>query len=95
MFVDRLGRPINVGDTVVTKPYGNPGFYLTTKVLKLNRTRITVESDHSSYKKQYSADRNYKWIRTVHTQLYRYPSEMFVVTEQLAYNKATYPELLL
>ena len=95
MFVDRLGRPINVGDTVVTKPYGNPGFYLTTKVLKLNRTRVTVESKHTVWRKHYTTDTTYDWKRTVHTQLYRYPSEMFVVNEQLAYNKATYPELLL
>jgi len=95
MFVDRLGRPINVGDTVVTKPYGSPGFYLTTKVLKLNRTRVTVESNHTVWRKQHNPEGSWEWKRTVQTQLYRYPSDMFVVTEQLAYNKATYPELLL
>jgi hypothetical protein len=95
MLVDRLGRPIQVGDTVVTKPYGSSGFYLTTKVLKVNRTRIVVESNHKVWKKHYKTDTSYDWKHTAQTQLTRYPREIIVVTEQLAYNKSTYPELLL
>jgi hypothetical protein len=95
MLVDRLGRPIQVGDTVVTKPYGSSGFYLTTKVLKVNRTRIVVESNHKVWKKHYKTAISYDWKHTAQTRLYRYPREIIVVTEQLAYNKATYPELLL
>jgi hypothetical protein len=95
MLVDRLGRPIQVGDTVVTKPYGSSGFYLTTKVLKVNRTRIVVESNHKVWKKHYKTDSNYEWRHLKQTTLSRYPREMIIVTEQLAHNKSTYPELLL
>ena len=95
MLVDRLGRPIQVGDTVVTKPYGSSGFYLTTKVLKINRSRVVVESNHKVWRKNYKTDNNYEWNRITQTQLYRYPREIIVVTEQLAYNKSTYPELFL
>jgi hypothetical protein len=95
MLVDRLGRPINVGDTVVTKPFGSPGFYLTTKVLKVNRSRVIVASYHRIWKRKYNPDGSWDWDITEQTTLTRYPREMIVVTEQLAYNKSTYPELLL
>ena len=95
MLVDRLGRPIQVGDTVVTKPYGSSGFYLTTKVLKVNRTRIVVESNHKIWKKLHRPNGSWDWIIFKKDTLARYPREMIVVTEQLAHNKSTYPELLL
>ena len=95
MLVDRLGRPIQVGDTVVTKSYGSPGFYLTTKVLKVNRSRVVVESSHRIWRKLHKPDGSWEWNHITQTQLTRYPWEMIVVTEQLAYNKTTYPELLL
>jgi hypothetical protein len=95
MLVDRLGRPIQVGDTVVTKSYGSPGFYLTTKVLKLNRTRVVVESNHKVWRKLHKPNGSWDWNHITQTQLYRYPWEMIAVTEQLAYNKSAYPELLL
>jgi hypothetical protein len=95
MLVDLLGRPINVGDTVITKPYGSPGFYLTTKVLKLNRSRVVVTSNHRIWRKLHKPNGSWDWNITEQTTLSRYPREMIVVTEQLAYNKSTYPELLL
>jgi hypothetical protein len=95
MLVDRLGKPIQVGDTVVTKPYGSPGFYLTTKVLKVNRSRVVVASNHRIWRKLYKPNGSWEWYVIEQTTLSRYPSDMIVVTEQLAYNKSTYPELLL
>ena len=95
MLVDRLGRPIQVGDTVVTKPYGSPGFYLTTKVLKINRSRVVVASNHRIWRKLHKHDGSWGCNITEQTTLTRYPSDLIVVTEQLAYNKSTYPELLL
>ena len=95
MLVDRLGRPIQVGDTVVTKPYGSSGFYLTTKVLKINRSRVVVESNHKVWKKLHRPNGSWDWLILKKDALTRYPREMIVVTEQLAHNKCTYPELLL
>jgi hypothetical protein len=95
MLLDRLGRPIQVGDTVVTKPFGSPGFYLTTKVLKINRSRVVVASNHRIWRKLHKPNGSWDWLITKKDTLTRYPREMIVVTEQLTYNKSTYPELLL
>ena len=95
MLLDRLRRPIKVGDTVVTKPYGSPGFYLVTTVLKVNRKSIIVASNHRTYSGNYSYNGKWESKTTEHTSLKRSPNDVIVITEQLAYNKENFPEAYL
>ena len=88
MLLDRLKRPIAIGDTVLTKSYGGCSMNTQFVVVKLYKDTIGVElpQRHVDYRTKYTKVSNAKIIS-------RYPSECVVINEQLAYNVATWPEL--
>ena len=87
MHLNMLKRPIAVGDTVLTKGYGQCAIREQLVVVKLYKEHIGVEL----------SERALAW-RTRNTKmanakiLKRYPFECIVINEQLAYNTATWPE---
>lgn len=87
MHLDRLKRPIAIGDTVLTKPYGSCSMNTQFTVVKLYKEHIGVE-----LQQQY-AEWHAKYTKVSNTKiLKRYPFECVVINEQLAYNQATWPE---
>ena len=87
MHLDRLKRPIAIGDTVLTKPYGGCSMNTQFTVVKLYKDQVGVElpQRHIDYRTKYTKVSNVKILK-------RYPSECVVINEQLAYNTATWPE---
>ena len=88
MLLDRLKRPIAIGDTVLTKSYGGCSMNTQFVVVKLYKDTIGVElpQRHVDYRTKYTKVSNAKIIR-------RDPYDCVVINEQLAYNVATWPEL--
>lgn len=87
MHLDMLKRPIAVGDTILTKGYGQCAIREQFTVVKLYKEHVGVEL----------SDKALAWrIRNTKVPntriLKRLPYECIVVNEQLAYNKATWPE---
>ena len=87
MLLDRLKRPIAIGDTVLTKPYGGCSMNTQFTVVKLYKEQIGVElpQQHAEWRTKYTKVSNAKILK-------RYPSECIVINEQLAHNHATWPE---
>ena len=84
---DLLNRNINVGDTVLTKSYYSPTTDFLTTVLKVNKKSVRVQAPANA------ARYSYKERQTVPREtLSRKSNEVIVVNEQLAYNKANFPE---
>ena len=87
MHLDMLKRPIAVGDTILTKGYGQCAIREQFTVVKLYKEHVGVEL----------SDKALAW-RTRNTKvpnartLKRFPYECIVVNEQLAYNQSTWPE---
>ena len=87
MHLDMLKRPIAVGDTILTKGYGQCAIREQFTVVKLYKEHVGVEL----------SDKALAW-RTRNTKmanakiLKRLPSECLVINEQLAHNTATWPE---
>ena len=79
-MVDKLNRKIAVGDDVYTKGYYSCDLNLLTQVEKINPTKIVMTATSRNYRTK------------VIKNITRYPSECIVVTEQLAYNRQTWPE---
>ena len=95
MLTDRLKRPIKVGDTVITQYYSSPTFGIITKVVKVNKSKVVIELPHKIYCRRYTADGKWEYTTREVPTLARYPSQMIVVNEQLAYNQANFPEVYL
>ena len=87
MLLDRLKRPIAVGDTVLTKPYGGCNMNTQFVVVKLYKDHVGVELPlpHAEWRAKYTKVPNAKILK-------RFPSECVVINEQLAHNQATWPE---
>ena len=87
MHLDRLKRPIAIGDTVLTKPYGGCNMNTQFTVVKLYKEYIGVElpTRHADYRSKFTKASNAKILK-------RYPYECVVINEQLAHNQATWPE---
>lgn len=87
MLLDLLKRPIKVGDTILTKGYGQCAIREQFTVVKLYKEHVGVElSDKAlAWRTRYTKVSNAKILR-------RLPYECIVVNEQLAYNQATWPE---
>ena len=87
MHLDMLKRPIAIGDTILTKGYGQCAINEQFTVVKLYKEHVGVEL----------SGRDLVW-RTRNTKnsnakiLKRFPFECIVVNEQLAHNQATWPE---
>ncbi len=79
-MVNKLNRKIAISDTVFAKGYYSCDFNLLTQVKKINPTKIVMTATSRNYRT--------KAIKNIT----HYPSECIVVTEQLAYNRQTWPE---
>ena len=90
MLLDILKRPINVGDIVITKNYASPVMDYVTTVIKVNRTTISIAAT-KRYWRYDATTQKHEWV-TEPSFIRRKPYECAVVTEQLEYNRATYPE---
>ena len=87
MLLDLLKRPIKVGDTILTKGYGQCAIREQFTVVKLYKDHVGVELSERALVWR---SRNTK-IPNVRI-LKRLPYECIVVNEQLAHNQATWPE---
>ena len=94
MIIDILGRPAKVGDTVLTKGYGTATLDYITVIDKITKTGIKCKVDISSYKFDLTFK---KWIKAISKKNYkvmlRKPDSFIIINEQLAHNKAVWPEL--
>ena len=88
-LLDALGHPIRVGDTVLTSQYCSPTFDITTKVVKVNKTTITVEIE------KYVYDDSIKRTIRVMGPIKRFAYQMVVVDKQLEHNQKEFPEHML
>ena len=87
MHLDMLKRPIAVGDTILTKGYGQCAIREQFVVVKLYKEHIGVELSERDLARR---NRNTKVPNA--KILKRYPFECIVINEQLAYNAATWLE---
>ena len=87
MLLDLLRRPIAVGDTVLTKPYGGCNMNTQFVVVKLYKDRVGVELSlrHAEWRTKFTKVPNAKILK-------RLPYECVVINEQLAHNQSTWPE---
>ena len=87
MHLDMLKRPIAVGDTILTKGYGQCAIREQFTVVKLYKKHVGVELSERdlAWRTRYTKVPNAKILR-------RFPCECVVVNEQLAHNRATWPE---
>ena len=94
MIIDILGRPAKVGDTVLTKGYGTATLDCITVIDKITKTGIKCKVDVSSYEFDKVLK---KWIKVISTKNYkimlRKSDSFIIINEQLAHNKAVWPEL--
>ena len=94
MITDILGRPAKIGDTVLTKGYGTTGLDCVTHIDKITKSGIKCKVN-ISYPK-YDTTLN-KWIKVISKENYktmlRNPNSFIIINEQLAHNKAVWPEL--
>ena len=87
MHLDMLKRPIAVGDTILTKGYGQCAIREQFTVVKLYKEHVGVElSEHAlAWRNRNTKVPNARILK-------RFPFECIVVNEQLAHNRATWPE---
>ena len=94
MITDILGRPAKIGDTIVTKGYGTATLDHITVIDKITKSGIkckvaTLCSKYDTTLK--------KWIKVISKKNYktmlRKPDSFIIINEQLAHNKAVWPEL--
>ena len=94
MIVDILGRPAKIGDTILTKGYSTTALDCITVIDKITKTGIKCKVGISSSK--YDPASN-KWIKVISMKNYkimlRKPDSFIIINEQLAHNKAVWPEL--
>ena len=94
MIIDILGRPAKVGDTVLTKGHGTATLDYITVIDKITKTGIKCKVG-VSYSK-YDTTLN-TWIKVISKENYktmlRKPDSFIIINEQLAHNKAVWPEL--
>ena len=87
MPLDKLKRPISVGDTVLTQGYGTTNMRAICPVLKVLKDHVIVElPQRDTQRRSY----NYKGP---HPELMKRSAyECIVINEQLTHNRATWPE---
>ncbi len=94
MITDILGRPAKIGDTIITKGYGTATLDHITVIDKITKSGIKCKVD-ILYSK-YDTTLN-KWIKVIGKENYktmlRKPDSFIIINEQLAHNKAVWPEL--
>ena len=91
MITDILGRPAKIGDTIITKGYGTATLNHITVIDKITKSGIKCKVG-ISYSK-YDTTLN-KWIIVENYKtMLRIPDSFIIINEQLAHNKAVWPEL--
>ena len=94
MITDILGRPAKIGDTILTKGYCTATLDCITVIDKITKTGIKCKVGISSYKYDPTLK---KWIKVINTKnhkiMLRKPDSFIIINEQLAHNKAVWPEL--
>ena len=82
-----LKRPIAVGDTILTKGYGQCAIREQFTVVKLYKKHVGVELSERAlaWRNRYTKVPNAKILK-------RFPNECVVINEQLAHNQAAWPE---
>ena len=87
-LLDMLQRPINVGDQVLVKGYNSTDYILVTVQ---STAKVNIYVTVSAY--DFTRDSAGHWTRNKkQRRLARHPSQVIVVNEQLAHNRAHWPE---
>ena len=89
MLLDKLGHPINVGDTVLAKGYNSADYELFT-IVQVAKVRVYIEQ-HVKLWTRDATTHLYVAIDTI-KKIPRYPSDIIVVNAQLEHNRKHYPE---
>ena len=93
---DILGRPAKVGDTVLTKGYYSATLNTISTIKRVNKKSVTVEVTGYTWGKipDQSHPHGYRWdyIKTNDKPMKRDSDSFIIINEQLAHNKATWPE---
>ncbi len=82
MVLDILKRPAKVGDTISVKGYYSALLDTVTTAMKVNKDTISIEVKAWDYNSQ----------KYFHKLMKRSSDSFIIINEQLAHNKATYPE---
>ena len=94
MITDILGRPAKIGDTILTKGYGTTDLDCVTHIDKITKSGIKCKVNISYSKFDPTSN---KWIKVIRKENYktmlRNPNSFIIINEQLAHNKAVWPEL--
>ena len=94
MITDILGRPAKVGDTVLTKGYGSATLDYITVIDNITKTGIKCKVCASS--SEFDKVLN-KWVKVINMKncrtMLRKSDSFIIINEQLAHNKAVWPEL--
>lgn len=94
MITDILGRPAKIGDTIITKGYCTATLDHITVIDKITKSGIKCNVGISSSKYDTTLK---KWIKVISKKNYktmlRKPDSFIIINEQLAHNKAVWPEL--
>ena len=86
---DMLGRPIQVGDTILTNHPHTASFGKLTKVLRVNKRTITHATTRTTYD---STNRRYNKVEgTIRKRSY----QVLVVDDQIEANRTKFPEAFL
>ncbi len=86
---DMLGRPIQVGDTVLTNYFHTATFGKLTKVLRVNKHTIT----HATTRRIY--DVSNRTSHEVEGTIRKRSYQVLVVNEQIEANRTKFPEAFL
>ena len=93
---DILGRPAKVGDTVLTKGYYSATLNTISTIKRVNKKSVTIEVTAHTWSKipDSSHPNGYRWgyVKTNDKPMKRDSDSFIIINEQLAYNKATWPE---
>lgn len=98
MHFDALKRPVALGDTVLTKGYGSCDMDEIAVVTKITPKSVFVAVANYSWIKVPTTTNSlgHKWERDTSAptkQMKRSSDSFVVISEQLAHNHSTYPEL--
>ena len=94
MITDILGRSAKIGDTILTKGYCTAILDYMTVIGKITKTGIKCKVGISSSKYDPASNKGIKVIsKENYKTMLRKPDSFIIINEQLAHNKAVWPEL--
>lgn len=86
---DMLGRPIQVGDTILTNHSYTATFGKLTKVLRVNKSTITHATARTVY------DKSTRRYNKVEGTIRKRSNQVLVVDDQIEANRTKFPEAFL